>query len=48
MTNVSTDEGVMILMSKIRSLRIDDALENLGAKDGDTVVLGDFEFEYFR
>lgn len=48
MTNTSTDEGVMILMSKIRSLRIDDALENLGAEDGDTVVLGDFEFEYFR
>ena len=48
MTNISTDEGMMILMSKIRSLRIDDELENRGATDGDTVILDDFEFEYVR
>ena len=48
MTNISTDEGMMLLMSKIRSLRIDDVLENMGAEDGDTVVLADFEFEYVR
>ena len=48
MTNISTDEGMMLLMSKIRSLRIDDALENMGAEDGDTVILDDFEFEYVR
>ena len=48
MTNISTDEGMMVLMSKIRSLRIDDELENRGAEDGDTVILDDFEFEYVR
>ena len=48
MTNISTDEGMMVLMSKIRSLRIDDELENRGATDGDTVILDDFEFEYVR
>ena len=48
MTNISTDEGMMVLMSKIRSLRIDDELENRGAVDGDTVILDDFEFEYVR
>ena len=48
MTNISTDEGMMVLMSKIRSLRIDDELENRGAADGDTVILDDFEFEYVR
>ena len=48
MTNISTDEGMMVLMSKIRSLRIDDVLENMGAEDGDTVILDDFEFEYVR
>ena len=48
MTNISTDEGMMLLMSKIRSLRIDDVLENMGAEDGDTVILDDFEFEYVR
>ena len=37
MTNISTDEGMMVLMSKIR-----------GAEDGDTVILDDFEFEYVR
>ena len=48
MTNISTDEGMMVLMSKIRSLRIDDELENRGAEDGDTVILDDFVFEYVR
>ena len=48
MTNISTDEGMMLLMSKIRSLRIDDVLENMGAEDGDIVILDDFEFEYVR
>ncbi|MCQ2801015.1 MAG: Obg family GTPase CgtA, partial [Bacilli bacterium] len=48
MTNISTDEGMMLLMSKIRSLRVDDVLENMGAEDGDTVILDDFEFEYVR
>ena len=48
MTNISTDEGMMLLMSKIRSLRIDDVLENMGAEDGDTVILDDFEFEHVR
>ncbi|HHT66766.1 MAG TPA: GTPase ObgE [Erysipelotrichaceae bacterium] len=48
MTNLSTDEGIMVLMSKIRSLRIEDVLENLGAKDGDTIFLDDFQFEYIR
>ncbi|HNX15797.1 MAG TPA: GTPase ObgE [Bacilli bacterium] len=48
MTNISTDEGMMVLMMKIRKLQIDDALEKLGASDGDTVFLDDFSFEYWR
>ena len=48
MTNISTDEGMQVLMSKIRALRIDDELERRGAEDGDTVILDDFEFEYVR
>lgn len=48
MSNISTDEGMMLLMSKIRALRIDDVLEDMGAEDGDTVILDDFEFEYVR
>ncbi|MCR5184953.1 MAG: GTPase ObgE [Bacilli bacterium] len=48
MTNISTDEGMMILMNRIRKLKIDDELEKLGATDGDTVILDDFSFEYVR
>lgn len=48
MTNISTDEGMMILMKKIRFLRIDDELERRGASDGDTVFLDDFCFEYVK
>ena len=48
MTNLSTDEGMMVLMSKIRALRIDDELERRGAQEGDTVLLDDFTFEYVR
>lgn len=48
MTNISTDEGMMKLLTHLRKLKIDDKLEELGAKDGDTVTLDDFVFEYYR
>ena len=48
MTNISTDEGMMILMQKLRKLKVDDELERRGAEDGDTVYLDDFVFEYFK
>ena len=48
MTNISTDDGMMKLLTKLRKLKVDDKLEELGAKDGDLVVLDDFTFEYYR
>ena len=48
MTNISTDEGMMVLMTKLRKLKVDDELEKMGADDGDIVYLDDFTFEYFR
>ena len=48
MTNISTDEGMMKLMKRLRYLKVEDRLEELGAQDGDTVILDDFEFEYVR
>ena len=48
MTNISTDEGMMILLTKLRKLRVDDALEAMGAEDGDTVVLDDFAFDFVK
>ena len=48
MTNISTDEGMMVLMTKLRKLKVDDELERMGADDGDIVYLDDFTFEYVR
>lgn len=48
MTNISTDEGMMVLMSKLRKLKVDDELEKMGAEDGDIVYLDDFSFEFVR
>ena len=46
--NLSTDEGIMKLISILRNLGVEDELKRMGAKDGDTVILCDFEFEYFE
>ena len=48
MTNISTDDGMMKLLTKLRKLKVDDKLEEMGAKDGDLVILDDFTFEYYR
>lgn len=44
--NISTDEGMMKLISYLVRIGIDDKLREMGATDGDTVILEDFEFEY--
>ena len=46
MTKFSTEESVLRFANKLRKLGIDDKLRELGAKDGDTVRILDFEFEY--
>ena len=48
MTNISTDDGMMVLMKRLRALKVDDELEKMGADDGDTVYLDDFAFDYYR
>ena len=48
MTNISTDEGMMVLLTKLRKLKIDDILEEMGAQDGDNVILDDFTFEFYK
>ena len=48
MTNISTDDGMMKLLTHLRKLKVDDKLEELGAEDGDTVILDDFVFEYYK
>ena len=48
MTNISTDDGMMKLLTHLRKLKVDDKLEELGAQDGDQVILDDFVFMYYR
>ena len=46
--NISTDEGLMKLISYLEKIEIEKALKEKGAVDGDTVLLCDFEFEYLE
>lgn len=46
MTDFSTDESVRRFARQLRKMGVDDALRKRGAKDGDTVRLLDYEFEF--
>ncbi|MFK4997590.1 GTPase ObgE [Bacillus sp. N9] len=46
MTDFSRDESVRRFSRQLRSMGVDEALRNRGAKDGDTVRLFEFEFEF--
>ena len=46
MTKFSTDESVMRFANKLRKLGIDNKLRELGAQEGDTIRILDFEFDY--
>lgn len=46
--NISTDEGMMRLIQYLNKIGVDQELHKMGAKDGDTVILKDFSFEYFE
>ena len=46
--NLSDDQGVARLISYLTRLGVEKELEKKGAKDGDTVRIGDFEFTYSK
>ena len=46
--NISEDEGMMKLIQYLERIGVDEELHRIGAKNGDTVILKDFEFEYFE
>lgn len=46
MTNFDSDEAVQKFARTLRHMGVDNELRNLGAKDGDTVRLLAFEFEF--
>ncbi len=46
MTRFSSDEAILRFAKKLRKLGIDDELDKMGAKEGDTVKILDFDFLY--
>jgi GTP-binding protein len=46
MTKFNTDDAANRFANKLRKYGVDDKLRDLGAKQGDTVRILDFEFEY--
>lgn len=48
MTNFDTEEAYERFSQRIRKMGIDDELVKMGIKDGDTVKILDFEFEWTR
>lgn len=45
---LNSDEAVLRLLNYLREIGVEEALENMGVSDGDSIILGDFEFEYYR
>ena len=46
MTRFNTDESVLRFSNKLKKMGIDDKLRELGAEEGDTIRILDFEFDY--
>lgn len=46
MTKFTTEEAFLRFSRKLRKLGIDDKLKELGAEDGDSIRIMDYEFEY--
>lgn len=48
MTSLVSDDSLKRLLIKLRNMGVDEALRNAGAKDGDNVAIGEFEFDYYE
>ncbi|WP_145523952.1 GTPase ObgE [Virgibacillus sp. SK37] len=48
MTDFARDEAIQRFSRQLRTMGVDDALRKRGAKDGDTIRLLDFEFEFIE
>ncbi|RLU61868.1 GTPase ObgE [Streptococcus iniae] len=46
MTNMERDESIMKFARQLRGMGVDEALRARGAKDGDIVRIGNYEFEF--
>jgi len=48
MMNFNTDEAISRFAKKLRTMGVDEELERLGVKEGDTIKVMDYEFEYTK
>lgn len=48
MTDFARDQAIQRFSRQLRTMGVDDALRKRGAKDGDTIRLLDFEFEFIE
>ena len=48
LNDVTTDEAADYVQGRLRSIGVDRALAKAGARDGDTVHIGDLSFTWFR
>ena len=46
--NTKTDEGIDRLLGYLDRIGIDERLKEAGAHTGDTVILDDYEFDYYE
>jgi GTP-binding protein len=46
--NLSEDQGLLKLLDRLNKAKVDEVLEKAGAKNGDTIILDDYEFEYYE
>jgi GTP-binding protein len=48
MTFLDNDEAVLYLQLRLRRMGVEAELKRMGAREGDFVVIGDYEFNYFE
>ena len=46
MSRLDTDEAILRFSNKLKKMGLDDELKIKGAKEGDTIKILDFEFEF--
>ena len=47
-TNMDSEKGFLFFQKFMKEQGIIEQLESLGIEEGDTVYLGDLEFDYYR
>lgn len=48
MINFNTEEAISRFAKKLRNMGVDEELEKMGVKEGDTIKILDYEFEYTK